>query len=486
MIYLTSILVYLGVLVILAAILSRRVRNQDDFMVAGRKLGTGVLVGTLLATWMGSGSLLGAAGLAYREGFAALWFSAGAWIGIGLLYFVAARARRLALFTVPDLLELRYHVAARVLGTITTVVAYTAITSYQFRAGGAVLAMTTGLDAEAGMIITALFVITFTALAGMLSVAYTDLVNGAVMTGGMVIVFPILLSKAGGWSGVVASLPASHFSLFGNLTWVEAIAYMLPAMLLLLGEANMYQRFFSARSESTARRAVAFWIVGLVGIELVLACTAIVGSALYPELGDPSAAAAGALPIGVKNASETILLYSIRHGLPVALGCLLLAAAVSMIVSTADSFLLVPSTNLARDVYQRFLRPRATPREILIVSRVLVVLLGLAAYVQLRFFSGILEAAMYAYTMYGAGLTPAILAAFFWKRATPAGGVASIAGGMLVTLGWELGGGTAIGPTVYPALATSVVLLFGVSLLGRPPSRDRWRRFFEEPTAGGA
>lgn len=110
-----------------------------------------------------------------------------------------------------------------------------------------------------------------------------------------------------------AALPDSHFSLFGNLTWIEAVAYMLPAMLLLLGESNMYQRFFSARNESTARRAVAGWIVGLLVIEFLLACTAIVGSALYPELGDLSAAAAGALPIGVKNASETILLYSIRH-----------------------------------------------------------------------------------------------------------------------------------------------------------------------------
>jgi len=107
------------------------------------------------------------------------------------------------------------------------------------------------------------------------------------------------------------------------------------------------------------------------------------------------------------------------------------------------------------------------------------------AFAQLRFFSGVLQAAMYAYTMYGAGLTPAILAAFFWKRATPAGGVASIAGGMLVTLGWELGGGQAIGATVYPALATSVVLLVGVSLLGRPPAAERWRRFFEGSSGVG-
>ncbi len=160
------------------------------------------------------------------------------------------------------------------------------------------------------------------------------------------------------------------------------------------------------------------------------------------------------------------------------MGCILLAAAVSMIISTADSFLLVPSTNLARDVYQRFLRPQASQREMLLVSRLLVVGLGVIAYVQLSFFSGVLEAAMYAYTVYGAGITPAVLAAFFWKRATPAGGIASIAGSMVATLGWKFGGGEALCAAVYPALATSVLLLVGVSLLGRRPSEDRWRRFF--------
>ncbi|MEE9219548.1 MAG: hypothetical protein V3U98_10835, partial [Acidobacteriota bacterium] len=96
MIYLASILAYLAALVIMAVVLSRRVRAQDDFMVAGRRLGIGVMVGTLLATWIGTGSLMGAAGLAYRDGLAALWFSASAWIGIIVLYFVAARARRQA------------------------------------------------------------------------------------------------------------------------------------------------------------------------------------------------------------------------------------------------------------------------------------------------------------------------------------------------------------------------------------------------------
>src|SRR5690625_7799608 len=85
------------------------VKSQEDFMVAGRSVPTYKLVGTLLCTWIGSGSLLAGAGLAARVGLSELWMAAGAWIGIVIVFFLAARVRRIAQYTVPDILELRYN-----------------------------------------------------------------------------------------------------------------------------------------------------------------------------------------------------------------------------------------------------------------------------------------------------------------------------------------------------------------------------------------
>ena len=116
---LTAVLVYLSILVLIGTVRRRRVKTGDDFLVAGRTLPARVLVFTLLATWIGSGSLFGGAGLGYRAGFPALWQSAGAWAGIALVYFIAPRVRRIAQYTVPDILELRYGPTARVLGTVT-------------------------------------------------------------------------------------------------------------------------------------------------------------------------------------------------------------------------------------------------------------------------------------------------------------------------------------------------------------------------------
>ena len=123
MIYLYGIFFYLLVLVAVGFFKVRMVKNSDDFMVAGRSLPWYILVGTLLATWMGSGSLFSGAGLGYRNGLAGLWSSGGAWLGIALIYFIARRIRNLGKVTVPDIFEARYGQIAAVLATITTVIA---------------------------------------------------------------------------------------------------------------------------------------------------------------------------------------------------------------------------------------------------------------------------------------------------------------------------------------------------------------------------
>jgi len=464
MLYLWVILAYLLILIAYGAWRGRSVKNQEDFAVAGRQLPAKVLIGTLLATWIGSGSIIASAGLAYREGFPSLWFDAGVWIALVVLYFVAGRARRFAQFTVPDILEARYNKYARVLGTIVTIIAYTAIVSYQFRAGGLVLNLVTGIPVDVGIIVTALFVIGYTVLAGMVSVAYTDVVNGIIMTIGLFITLPFLVQSAQGWETIIARLPDTHFQMLGRLSWWEAAGYALPTMLLLLGESGMYQRFFAAKDERAARRSVVGWIIGTIVIETLIVVLAVVGRSLFPDID-----------------GETVILQTVKEALPVAIGCVALAAIVAVIVSTADSFLLVPSTNFMRDIYQRFINPEASQEKFLVYSRIPVVVLGVIAFLQLRFFDTVLEMALYAYTMYGVGITPAVMGAFFWKRATPAAGVAAIASGMGVTLIWEVFGlAKTVGVlTVYPALGASLFCLIVISLLSPPPDRSKWQPFFE-------
>ncbi|MFQ6114806.1 MAG: sodium:solute symporter, partial [bacterium] len=273
------VLIYPLILVGVSLWRSRVVKSHEDFMVAGRSVPVALLVGTLVCTWIGSGSLFGGAGLAFRTGIAELWFSFGGWIGLIVAFFIAGRVRRIAQYTVPDLLEQRYNATARVLGTIAIILAYVTIAAYQFRGGGWILSIVTdgNISPTVGMYITAAAIVIFTALAGMVSIVTVDVFNGIIITLGVLLALPYMVFEVGGLGQVLTQLPDGHVTPLGghNGLWVLGVA--MPTFLLILGESGMYQKFFSAQDENAARKAVVGMVLGIMLIETTLAFLAIVG-----------------------------------------------------------------------------------------------------------------------------------------------------------------------------------------------------------------
>ena len=354
---------------------------------------------------------------------------------------------------------------------------------------------------ETGITITALFAISYTVLAGMYSVVYTDVVNGVLMTIGTIVALGFLIIKVGGVREIISvSESVGKWQLFGN--WhlervgeisgpIIAISFFVPTMLLLMGDANMYQRIFSAQDGGSAKKAVFFWIIGVVLLESVISMLGLAGSV---------AAAKGIIPDLVHNAQSGIPIINDRAmlearqagsesvipaiarfaGLPLFLGLLLVSTMMAIIVSTADSFLLIPATNLTRDVYQKHLNPSASEKQVLLFSRSLVLILGLIAFLLVSQFKTILNAAFTAYNIYGTSITPALLAAFLWKRATSQGAIASILTGATVTIIWtyflpQWSHFKQLQPFLqeltYPAAGLSVFMLVCVSLLTKPPEK---------------
>ena len=458
-----------------------KVKTKADYLVAGRSLPTFVLVFTLLSSWIGSGSLLGGAENAYRHGFAALWQGGGGWAGLLLIYFIAPRARHFAQFTIPDLLEARYNQTARLLGVVAVLFTYTAITSYQFIGGGDILHLVFPdlITANLGKYIIAAFVIVFTAIAGMSSVAYMDVVIGSLAAITMCVALPILAHHAGGWPHIVQALPPTHFQVLGDFTLVQGLELFLPTCLLMLGNQAMYQKFFSARSERAARNAVVWWIFGTVILESVIVALAVVGSVLFPS-GE------------VHDHPREILAWTALHGLNGSpflnlLGALLIGAIFAKVISTANNFLFSPATNLVNDIFLRYLAPKASNKRILAISRLMVVLLGCWALYQSLHTESVLKKTLYAYTIYSAALTPVILAAFYSRRVNANGAVAAIAAGTAVTVCWDLPFVHKIMPSVlaqrdaiFPALIVSLLCLGVVSALTKPPRREQVEQFFPE------
>lgn len=490
LLYATVLAVIVVVLLGVAVYRTLQVKTKADYLVAGRSLSAWVLVLTLLTSWIGAGSLFAGAENAYRNGFAALWQPAGGWLGLTLIYFIAPRARKFAQFTLPDLLEARYNQAARVLGTIAILFAFTAITSYQFRGGGDVLHLIfpDAVSSNLGTFIIAAFVIVTTAMAGMSSVAYMDVVIGSTVTVICIVAAPMLLAKAGGWSGLHAALPPAYFQALGNyrlgpsgvdegagIGFVRAMEFLVPTLLLMLGNQVMYQKFFSARSERDARISVVGWTLGTLVLETLIVAIAVFGRTLFPS-GE------------VSLHPREIIPYTARHGLPALMGALLLGAVFAKVISTASNYLFSPATNLVNDIFVRYIAPGASNKRVLIVSRLAVALLGCWALYQAVYAESILAKMLYAYTIYSAALTPVVLAAFYSKRVTAWGAVAAIATGTAVTLAWDntpmkvvlhLPAIIAQRDAIFPALFAALIALVVVSLLTPKPTEAQLAQFSE-------
>lgn len=519
------ILFYLLILFGMNIYRAKKVKSGEDFMVAGRTLNWKVMVFTLVCTWIGSGTFIAGAEFAYKAGLSSLWLPAGAWFGILIIYFLSAKIRKFGQFTIGDILETRYSKWARLVGAIALIISFVSIVSYQFRAGGLILNILTQgkerasilhlrdgsslkvfelerygdnysfkdenrntkqvpisevnkvyavgkISVEQGQLITALFVIVFTALAGMISVAYTDLSNGVIIVLACILSLPFMLHTAGGWSGMKANLPPEFFEIvnkeFGENPFLTALGYFFSTFLLLLGVQSMYQKFYSAKDPKTARKSVVFWILGTIIVETVVVILAVAGASVFKNLGRP----------------ETVVLEVAAKGIPPIIGVLLLGAATVVVISTANNYLLSPTTNIIRDIYQRFINPDAEQKKLVFLSRITVVILGVVSYFLATRLQSVLSMAYFAYTIYGVAITPALIVALSWKRVTELAGLLSILGGTVACVGLKIyssiSGHDLFGvPLIFPSFLISILILFGVSVLTPPSPEEKWRPFFD-------
>lgn len=458
----TYLLVILAYLLLMGGLglwfAKRRVHTGDEFMLAGRSLPLWVMMGTLLATWVGSGTVVGGAAFTYQHGpLATVFFYAGVPLGILILYFfLADRVRDLATYTIPEVLERRYGPAARILAAVCILLAYVGITSYQFIGGGYVLHLTTGIPVDLGSAITAVFIVFLALTGGLFSVAYTDALSAILILVGLGLGLPFALRDAGGF-GFFHRLPPVEQTWTGGMTIPQTLGYFFPLFMLLLGEQNMYQRFAAARDSATAKRSNIGFFVGAIVVLTLATLIASAAAVVYPSIPP-----------------DTAILRVALDAMPFAVGAPLLAAAVAFIVTTGDSYLLSCSTNVTHDFWVRFFDPQASQTKRLWITRGVVLVLGLFSWVLGTFFPSVLAIQMYSYTMYGAAITPAVLAAILWKRATRAGGVASIVLGGGGTLFWELvlhkpGGLNSILFSLPLSIAALILVSFATSKPGLVP-----------------
>lgn len=452
MLHFVALIGYLIGMSVIASYFSRFTKTEEDFLLAGRRLGAVVLAGTMMATWMGSGTVVGGTNsLGYQYGpWVAVIFGIASPIGILMLIFLSKKIKAIGARSVPDVFELAYGPAARAIVSIIVMIAYLAIASYQFTGTGFVLNAILGIPTSTATLISAVTITVLTVTGGLVSVAYTDFISAVMMLCGLLFGVPAAIIRAGGWSSIVSKLPPQNLGL-GGITWLKILGYFLPTFLLVVGDQNMYQRLFAAKDATHARVGAIGWFLGVALVMPLVALGATASRALHPNI----------------PAGQALITLAVRD-MPVVLGVLAIIAIAAFIVTTGDSFLLTCSTNLGWDLYFRYINPKASQQQRLLFYRVAVLALATIAYIIVQFFPTVLTVQMYAYTMYGAAVTPPLLAAVVWPSTTRAAGISSMLVGAIVTVTWEILRKPFGIDTVLVAAPLSVAVLIIVNLLTKP------------------
>ncbi|RLG77696.1 MAG: sodium:solute symporter family protein [Thermoprotei archaeon] len=400
----------------------RGVRTLRDYILAGGRLGTLIAGGTMIATWFGSGTVVGGpASLGYIYGLGpAIMFMLMPPIGIAILYLLSEKIRGMYRYTIPEIMESKLGVGGRIISAIIIIIAHVGIVSYQFIGLGYILNVTTGISTELGTIIGAIVIAALAVSGGLVSIAYTDAITAFLMLFSLVIGCTIAHSLVGGFAGAAAKVPPTHLTITGGMTIPALISTCLPLLLLLLGEMNMWQRVAAARESLVAKRAILMWLIAALIVGPLVSLMAFFARAYFPEM-----------PAGMSVIKWATVM-------PEVLGAIFLAGVAGFIISTGNSYLLTPAMCAAVDIYKRVVRPTATEREVFIVTRAIVAAFAIFAYAIGMYFPSVLAIQMYSYTMIGAAITIVLLClALIPEKITRMGGISGLITGAALTIIWD-------------------------------------------------
>jgi len=431
----------------------RRAGSTEDYLVAGRRLGPALYVGTLSAVVLGGASTIGSVSLGYEFGVSGMWLVF--MIGLGIIalgILLSTRLSRLGVYTVSEMLGIRYGASSRLISAIIVATYALMIAVTSTIAVGSVFDVVLGLPPTLAILIAGGVVVAYSALGGMWSITLTDFLQFCVMTVGIfLILLPLSIARAGGFSGMAGELPGSYFGLFSIGGQTIFTYFLLFFFGLMIGQ-DIWQRVFTARSPAVARWGglVAGLYCLLYGLAGALIGTA--ARALIPDLPNSDNAfarvAAEVLPAGILG--------------------LVLAAALAAIMSTASAGLLASSTILANDVYAGFFRRGSgghAGAEEYNASRLATLLVGVVVLVIAVIVNDVVGALTVAYDLLVGALFVPIIGALFWRRATGTGALVSMLVGGVVVVGLMAWQGLLANSPIYGGLLASLVALVVVSLL---------------------
>ncbi|MDI6638093.1 MAG: sodium:solute symporter family protein [Bacillota bacterium] len=448
--------IYMAAMLMVGLVVSRYVRNVTDFLLAGRRLGFFLATATLAATHLGGGFILGSGEYGYKYGLGGIWYGAACGLGLIILgLFLAKKLRALALYTAPDYLEMRYGgKTVRVLAALLSLIALVGILAAQVKAAEGVM-VTLGFNPVGGAVAATVIFIIYTAMAGLWGVTITDFIQVIIAGLGVLVAALLALSATGGLAAIASAKAGTNFMSVGSIGVGSILWIVIPTVMYTLIGQDFLQRMFASKDESTARNSSLASGILLVILAVFPVLAGMAATLKYPALENARAA----IPTMVADVFPPII------------GGIVLAAIMAAVMSTADSLLCAGTSHVIKDLYVSTFNPKVDmdQRKVLYWSMISTVVLGILALLIALSVPGIIDALIWAYSMYIAGVFFPLVGGVVWQRATREGAVAGMVVGALVALAatLKLISFGSVPLEIFGALA-SLVAFVVVSLLTKP------------------
>ncbi len=416
--------IYLAMMLVIGAIASKKSNSSANFIVAGRTMPVWVCSATLIATWFGGGTMMGAAGASYERGLIGVIADpfGGALALFVVGFFFVRLFRRLRLLTFIEFFQNRYGTTAATIAAVATIISNIGWTGALLVAFGYVFETLTGVPLEIGIMGGAVVVFIYTVAGGMWAVAMTDFVQMMVIAFGLVLLLVVVLIDVGGWGNIGPHLPEGTFRMIPAehtaSVWLNYLRAWLIFGLADVTAQTLLQRAFAARSEQTAQNSFYLAGIGHLSLGMIPVTLGIIASVTMPGLTDP----------------ETVVpQLAIAHLHPVAIA-VFVGALLAAIMSSADSSLLAAASVFSVNILPLF-RRNISDRLRLLATRIAIPVFGtFAVYVALKV-QAVYNLIMDANSVSLVCVVMPFIVGVYWTRANRTGALASMA---MATLTWIL------------------------------------------------
>jgi sodium/proline symporter len=509
---LVGIGIYLLAMIVIGIWCARKSNESpEEYFLANRGYGPWVAALSAEASDMSGWLLMGLPGVAYFTGCAeAFWTALGLFIGTWINWvLVAKRLRSYSqiadnAITLPEFFSKRFHDEKRVLLAIAALISLLFFSIYvgaQFITFGKLFGYVFNTDMTAMVILGAALVLIYTLLGGFMAVGMTDLVQGFLMVGALVLVLIFGFFNAGGISGIVQNL--ENFPRFTDFFGIAApvmengvqkvvngvpqfgagadysFLSIISTMAWGLGYFGMPQvliRFMAVKKTSLIKTSRNIAIVWCFIAQTAAVLIGIIGRAYLPAL------------LGTASDAENIFIHLGIRFFPPLIAGFILSGILAASMSSSDSFMLIVASSLANDIFKDLFKKDASERMVMWIAR--ITMLAVTVFGIVIALSGnqsIFRVVSYAWAGLGACFGPLVLFSLFWKRTTFPAAVAGMLSGGAVVIMWKnavskIGGPFAI-YELLPAFAVSALVIFFVSLATKKPSKEIEEEFERAKTA---